>query len=128
MGANPSKSKGWSRPVERVSWDDVQAFLAATPAALGLRLPTEAEWEYAGRAGSTAPRYGELDAIAWFDKNAGRETHPVMQKRPNAWGLYDTLGNVSGLPEVEPSPAPAEPVSPAERGREGVGRARDVSC
>jgi sulfatase modifying factor 1 len=94
MGSNPSQFKGGSRPVERVSWDVVQAFLAATPAALGLRLPTEAEWEYACRAGSTAPRYGELDAIAWYRKNAGAGTHAVKEKQPNVWGLYDTLGNV----------------------------------
>ncbi len=60
----------------------------------GWRLPTEAEWEYACRAGSTGERYGELDAVAWHKGNSGGETHPVGQKQPNAWGLHDTLGNV----------------------------------
>ena len=60
----------------------------------GFRLPTEAEWEYACRAGSTGARYGALDAVAWYDSNSGLETHPVGQKAANAWGLHDTLGNV----------------------------------
>ncbi|MEQ9501086.1 MAG: SUMF1/EgtB/PvdO family nonheme iron enzyme [Deltaproteobacteria bacterium] len=122
MGSNPSKFKGGRRPVEQVSWDDVQAFLAATPAELGLRLPTEAEWEYAGRAGSTAPRYGELDAIAWYRENAGAATHAVKQKQPNAWGLYDMLGNVlewcvDGADGIAGDPYPAgpraDPVAPS---------------
>jgi formylglycine-generating enzyme required for sulfatase activity len=57
-------------------------------------LPTEAEWEYAARAGTTGPRYGDLDGVAWYSGNAGGTTHPVRQKRANAWGLYDMLGNV----------------------------------
>ena len=59
------------------------------------RLPTEAEWEYAARAGKLGIRYGELDAIAWCFNNVGGMTHPVKQKAPNAWGFYDILGNVS---------------------------------
>jgi formylglycine-generating enzyme required for sulfatase activity len=59
-----------------------------------MRLPTEAEWEYAARAGSREPRYGPLDRIAWFDTNSGDQTHDVRQKAPNAFGLYDMLGNV----------------------------------
>ena len=90
MGANPSHFKGPQRPVEGVSWDDATAFCRA----IGMHLPTEAEWEYAARAGSTEARYGELDDIAWYDKNAQKQTHDVKGKRPNAWGLYDTLGNV----------------------------------
>lgn len=60
----------------------------------GYRLPTEAEWEYACRAGVTRSRYGPLDAVAWFSENSGGVTHAVGQKIPNAWGLYDVLGQV----------------------------------
>jgi formylglycine-generating enzyme required for sulfatase activity len=60
----------------------------------GYRLPTEAEWEYAARAKTTGSRYGDLDAVAWHLGNSGRTTHRVGQKRANAWGLYDMLGNV----------------------------------
>src|ERR1700676_4246318 len=60
-----------------------------------MRLPTEAEWEYAARAGSQAPRYGAIDGVAWYGTNSRSETHPVGQKQPNDWALYDMLGNVS---------------------------------
>jgi len=90
MGSNPSYFKGPQRPVERVSWEDAVAYGRA----VGVRLPTEAEWEYAARAGGTAARDGELDEVAWYDKNSQDQTHDVKLKRPNAWGLYDTLGNV----------------------------------
>jgi formylglycine-generating enzyme len=62
--------------------------------AIGGRLPTEKEWEYAARAGATGPRYGALDAVAWYVKNSGATTHPVGLKQANAWGVYDMLGNV----------------------------------
>ena len=98
MGADPSHSKGEQRPVEQVSWKDCQGFILKLNAllpGLALCLPTEAEWEYACRAGTDTPRYAQdLDVIAWYRENSGSETHPVGQKDPNAWGLYDMLGNV----------------------------------
>ena len=99
MGSNPSRFDecGPDCPVELVSWDDVQEFIERLNAQSGgarYRLPTEAEWEYAARAGTTGDRYGNLGAIAWYEDNSGRRTHPVGQKAPNAWGLHDMLGNV----------------------------------
>lgn len=96
-GETPSYFKGEDRPVEQVSWKDAQAFIEQINArvpGLEARLPTEAQWEYACRAGTTTTRYGELDAVAWHSGNSGNETHPVKQKQANAWGLYDMLGNV----------------------------------
>ena len=100
MGGNPSGFSGCgSCPVENVSWEDAQAFIGKLNAAGGespYRLPTEAEWEYALRAGTTGERYaGNVDAIAWHDGNSGERTHPVGEKAPNAWGLHDMQGNVS---------------------------------
>ncbi len=104
MGGNPSHFKGSDRPVEQVSWGEAEEYcrkLTAKQRAEGIlaegwewRLPTEAEWEYAVRTGTTGPRYGELDAIAWHVGNSGRETHAVKQKTANAWGLHDMIGNV----------------------------------
>jgi formylglycine-generating enzyme required for sulfatase activity len=99
MGTNPSRFKGNpNRPVENVSWNDVQAFIKRLNEQEEwevCRLPTEAQWEYAVRAGTTKQQdENDLDAIAWHRENSGRETHEVGQKRPNAWGLYDMLGNV----------------------------------
>jgi formylglycine-generating enzyme required for sulfatase activity/serine/threonine protein kinase/Flp pilus assembly protein TadD len=108
MGTNPSnfKESGSSAPVETVSWYDAQEFckkLSSRPeeqaAGRVYRLPTEAEWEYACRAGSTTKyTFGdseaELGQYAWFAGNSERKTHPVGQKKPNAWGLYDLHGNV----------------------------------
>jgi formylglycine-generating enzyme required for sulfatase activity len=98
MGSNPSYFKGDDLPVERVSWNDTQAFLEklnATNDGYHYRLPTEAEWEYAARAGNTSAMPGEQSSVAWFDRNSEKASHRVGQKQPNAWGLYDTLGNVS---------------------------------
>ena len=89
-GQNPSHFKGASLPVETVDWNQAEAYCAA----VGGRLPTEAEWEYAARAGSTGARYGNLDEIAWYSQNSGNTTHEVAQERANAFGLYDMLGNV----------------------------------
>lgn len=96
MGSSPSKFQSRARPVERVSWEDVVAFCVRLGELEGntYRLPTEAEWEYACRAGTNSARYGELDEIAWHGKNSGGETQPVGQKKPNVWGFHDMLGNV----------------------------------
>jgi formylglycine-generating enzyme required for sulfatase activity len=93
-GKNPSHFgsyfRGGDRPVEEVTWDEAGAYCRA----VGGRLPAEAEWEYAARAGTKGARYGELDRVAWYEHNSAASTHPVKQKDPNAWGLYDMLGNV----------------------------------
>jgi formylglycine-generating enzyme required for sulfatase activity/tRNA A-37 threonylcarbamoyl transferase component Bud32 len=90
MGTSPSRFRGPKLPVDKVSWADARRYSEA----VGMRLPTEAEWEYAARAGSTGSRYGAVDQIAWYLDNSGGQTHPVSGKQPNAWGLYDMLGNV----------------------------------
>jgi formylglycine-generating enzyme required for sulfatase activity len=87
---NPSHFKGSDLPVERVTWEEANSYCDA----VGMRLLTEAEWEYAARAGTTGARYGDLDQVAWYSGNSGRRTRPVSQKAPNPWALYDMLGNV----------------------------------
>jgi formylglycine-generating enzyme required for sulfatase activity len=94
MGNNPSycRSAGPDAPVEQVSWNDAQVFIAKLNGGQTrwtVRLPTEAEWEYASRAGTTEETYGPLDDIAWHKSNNSGSTHPVGQKVPNAFGLYD---------------------------------------
>lgn len=104
MGSNPSYFDDNPRnPVEWVSWNDCQEFIAMLNT-LGIgtfRLPTEAEWEYACRAGSTTrfpwgddSGYSRLGEYAWYSTNSNNTTRPVGQKKPNAWGLYDMHGNV----------------------------------
>jgi formylglycine-generating enzyme required for sulfatase activity len=96
MGTNPSHFLGDDLPVDNVSWKDCQELIRMlnTRTGGGWRLPTEAEWEYACRAGTIDDYAGVLDEMAWYEKNSGYTTHPVGQKRPNAWGLYDMHGNV----------------------------------
>ena len=101
MGNNPSFFKGENLPVENVSWNDAQEFISRLNAKLALSdgmqmtLPTEAQWEYAARAGE-AGKYsgGTLDEVAWYDGNSENKTHAVGGKKPNAWGLHDMSGNV----------------------------------
>ena len=102
MGANPSYFKGDNLPVENVSWNDCQEFARKVNDAArrqfggGSRLPTEAEWEYACRAG-TSDAYsgtGRLDDMGWYSDNSGSKTHTVGQKRANGWGFHDMHGNV----------------------------------
>ena len=90
MNENPSSLAGLSLPVETVTWEEASEYCRR----IGGRLPTEAEWEYAARAGSNQSRDGELDNIAWAPFNSGQRTHPVATKKANAFGLYDMLGNV----------------------------------
>jgi formylglycine-generating enzyme len=136
MGNNPSSFTGKGReehPVERVNWEDCQKFMVKLNAlfpGLELRLPTEAEWEYACRAGTTAARYAEdLDAIAWYSRNSKEETHPVKQKQPNAWGVYDMLGNVDewchdGRRDYT-AESVADPLGPTTAGADRVFRGGD---
>jgi formylglycine-generating enzyme required for sulfatase activity len=90
IGMNPSLYKGAHLPVDQIGWDDARKYCEA----VGMRLPSEVEWEYAARGGSAAPRYGEIAAIAWYDSNSGDQTHEVGQKQPNAYGLFDMIGNM----------------------------------
>jgi formylglycine-generating enzyme required for sulfatase activity len=113
---SPSTFKGKNKPVDTVSWREAVLFcnklsdlnelnpcydFSGKPACMtfdnkanGYRLPTEAEWEYACKAGTTGPRYGELDEIAWYKANSGGASHDVGTLMPNPWGVYDMLGNV----------------------------------
>jgi formylglycine-generating enzyme required for sulfatase activity len=106
MGNNPSAAKktGPTAPVESVTWEDAMAFCAKLtereraagrlPEGYVYSLPTEPQWEYACRAGTVGTHAGKLDDVAWYSRNGGISPHPVAQKQPNAWGLFDMHGNV----------------------------------
>ena len=148
MDDNPSQFRGAKRPVECVSWDDCRVFLGklnvVTKGQVGkFVLPTEAQWEYACRAGSkTTFCFGDkssmLDEYAWYTENSADKTHPVGEKKPNAWGFYDMHGNVSEWCEdwfdlyyYENSPKndPRGPESGSFRvGRGGGWGSRAISC
>ncbi len=120
MGSNPSvNKKGDEYPVDNVSWNDVQEFLARINQLSGLRfrLPTEAEWEYAARGADEGDRYGDIYSIAWFDENSGLSSKPAGLKQANRYGFFDMLGNVwewcqdwfaeyPGIPETNPAGPP----------------------
>jgi formylglycine-generating enzyme required for sulfatase activity len=89
-GKNPSEFKGPNLPVESLDWNEAKAYCTA----VGARLPTEAEWEWAARARVTGSRYGILDRIAWHSGNSGSKTHEVGKKLANDFALDDMLGNV----------------------------------
>ena len=136
MESNPSRFIGDDRPVENVSWYDCQEFILKLNAKEGInkyRLPTEAEWEYACRAGSITRYYfgNDMDLFsnyAWFWDNSGKETHPVGKFIPNSWGLYDTLGNVyewcSDWYEDYPAGSAIDPLGP----NSGIYRIRRGGC
>lgn len=91
IGVNPSNFKGPDLPVESVGWFQARSYCKAA----GMRLPTEAEWEYAARGGNVGPRHGNPGEIAWWAGNSEKTTHEVGRKKPNGYGLFDMLGNVS---------------------------------
>jgi formylglycine-generating enzyme required for sulfatase activity len=123
MGSNRSALNTDLAPVESVSWDDVQLFLdklcvfEGVPAGT-FGLLTEAEWEWACRAGTHAEIYGPLEAVAWFSGNSGTTTRIVGMKLPNAFGLYDMIGNVwewcSNWYGEYPSGSVVDPMGPTQ--------------
>jgi serine/threonine-protein kinase len=123
MPREPAFNSGWANenmPIVSVNWNHALDYCKWA----GGRLPTEAEWEYAARAGSTGARSGDLDEIAWYNANSRFQTHPVGEKRANGFGLYDMLGNVAEWVgdwydekyyQSSPSQDPVGPTSGQER-------------
>ena len=98
MGRDATNFKGSSYPVQFVTWSEIQEFLLRLNQradGYAYRLPTEAEWEYACRAGTTGNYADELEWLAWYAENSNQKVHPVGYKHPNAWGIYDMHGNVA---------------------------------
>jgi formylglycine-generating enzyme required for sulfatase activity len=149
MGGNPSEFKGPKNPVEQVSWGECQLCAeklteiekeAGSSPKGEYRLPSEAQWEYACRAGTTSGWFfGEneqgLDDYGWYIKNSEGKTHPIGQKKPNAWGLYDVCGNVwewcadwydDNYYKVSPRNDPPGPTSGSARVGRGGGWSRDA--
>ena len=127
MPPAPDSNGRWATgalPIVNVTWDEARDFCSWT----GGRLPSEAEWEYAARAGTAEAHYGKIDEIAWYRNNSGNQTHEVAGKRPNSFGLFDVLGNVSewvndwydkDYYQHSPSQDPSGPTSGQERVRRG---------
>ena len=142
MGSKPSQQLfagcGADCPVDSVSWYDVQEFVQKLNEEEGearYRLPTEAEWEYAARAGTTGDRYSsDLDSIAWYSANSGGRTHPVGRKQANGYGLYDMLGNVVEWVQdwfgAYPGGSVTDPAGPSTGSERGctAGRRLVVGC
>lgn len=103
-GQSPYPARDSALPIETITWDDAMDFCrkltererkaGRLPPNYIYTLPTEAQWEYACRAGTHGPYAGNLESMAWYSENSGRARHEVAQKQPNAWGLYDMHGNV----------------------------------
>jgi formylglycine-generating enzyme required for sulfatase activity len=121
--AGPVDSGSARLPAVSVTWDEAQAYCKW----IGGQLPTEAEWEYAARAGTVTSRYGDVREIAWFKDNSGNRVHEVGQKKSNAWGVQDMLGNLWEwvgdwyAPDYYRPAAVSDPTGPAT-GRERVVR------
>jgi formylglycine-generating enzyme required for sulfatase activity len=129
MGSNPSYFKGPKLPVANVSWDDSQNFLTKLQEKTGrnFALPTEAQWEYACRAGTTT-RYSfgddesDLAEYGWYSANIEAKTHPVGEKKPNPWGLYDMHGNAWEWCADRYGNYPSDPVSDPAGAASGISR------
>lgn len=132
MGSNPALFNrcGDDCPVDQVSWSDAQEFISRLNGLTGrrYRLPTEAEWEYACTGGGKGDRHcgGEVAAVAWHDGNSGARVHPVGQKKPNSFGIFDMSGNVwewvldwNGRYPAKPQQDPMGPTTGSSRVRRG---------